>query len=388
MRIVYLNKVDVNSPLPAVNFTLFNAHALAQAGAESHLFVQKSLAGFDENMLFTQFDMPPLPNFHLHVYAQERLWGLKTNQWFYLKVYNAIVRQHRQAKIDAVISRDPGALPYLARLRRKHGIAAFYQPHNYYADLSVRPDVNPTNARKYQWLEKKFIPQVSGLLCLQDSQAGWYRRSFPAQKILVAKPGLMRMAPPADDRFSKRVIGYIGSLQLKKGIEVLLQALVLLKEENVRLLLVGGRNEAEIEPVRQRIRDLDLNDLVEITGWVPFAQVQSCMQRIGVGVVPLQDTFYNRYLTAPNKLFDYLSRGIPIIAADLPAIRDFLTDGVNVRLFPPERPEALAGAISDLFASRERYDRLQRASLQAAEDYRWDRRAQVMLDLIRDPAGA
>jgi glycosyltransferase involved in cell wall biosynthesis len=382
VRIVYLNKVHLDSALPAVNFTLFNAYALAEAGADCFLFAQKSAADLEERKLLESFCLTPLPTLHLHILPEKRHLGLKTNQWFYLKAFRRIKALHQARRLDAVISRDPGALPYLARLKSKTGIAVFYQPHNFYVDLAVRSDVNPKNARKYHLLEKKFIPQMTALLCLQESQAGWFKKYFPAMHVLVAKPGLMKIEPPENDRYANRLIGYVGSLQLKKGIETLLQAMLLLKHRGFKLVLVGGRNPEEMSPVQQRVRELGLSDAVEITGWIAYSKAESYLDKMTVGVIPLQDTFYNRYLTAPNKLFDYLSRGVPIVAADLPAIRDFLADESAGAFFQPEHAEGLAKALLAVLADAQRYQQYGEKARKLAQQYLWKEQAQAMLKLI------
>lgn len=384
MRIVYLNKTLMDSSLPAVNFSFNNAYGLADAGCECYLIAQKKSADFTPEILFHDFDVIALDNFNIRLFQKRKRFGIHTNQWFYLDAFEEIKKLHAEKAIDAVISRDPGALPYMARLRRKTGIHVFYQPHNFYVDLSLRPDVNPKNAKKYHLLEKKFIPKMNGLLCLQDSQAEWYGKYFPAQKIFAAKPGLLKIVPTHDDGYRNRVIGYIGSLQLKKGVDLLLTAFSALRDKNYSLVLVGGRNSAEIEPVARRVRELGLDEQVEITGWLPFSEVEKYLDRISVGIIPLQDIFYNRYLTAPNKLFDYLSRGIPIVARDLPAIRDFMKNGEEGILYDREDPADITNAIEKIFANKSDYSKYSNNALAKAKEYLWKTRAARMLDRIRE----
>jgi len=383
MRIVYLNKVLLDSPLPAVNFSLANAYGLAQAGAETFLMVQKKTEHINQARLFENFHIEPLSNFHLKIYDQKHYFGIKTNQWFYMDAFRDIRKWHREKPIDAVISRDPGALPYLAKLKRNKQIAVFYQPHNFYADLSVRPDVNPKNAKKYHLLEKKYIPKMTGVLCLQDSQAEWFKKTFPSQNILVAKPGMMRTQPHAGMGFQRRLIGYVGSLQLKKGVETLLRAFKLLLPLQFKVILVGGRNQHEMAELKQRIYELGLEDKVLITGWVSYAQVEIYLEKISVGIIPLNDEFYNRYLTAPNKLFDYLSRGIPIVASDLPSIRDFISEGNEGLFVPPENPEVLAAAIRKIFESEETYEAYHLRAHKSAVKYLWEHQARNMIAQIQ-----
>ena len=125
-RIIYINKVKIDSNLPAVNFSLGNACGLAQAGAECYLMVQKNSASFDNEKPLDDLDIQPLDNFHMMVYNSRKRLRIKSNQWFYLMAMKDIKAIHEKRGIHAVISRDPGALPYMAHLKRKHGISVFY----------------------------------------------------------------------------------------------------------------------------------------------------------------------------------------------------------------------------------------------------------------------
>jgi glycosyltransferase involved in cell wall biosynthesis len=382
MRTIYLNKVSLDDHLPAINFTLGNAYGLAQAGVECYLIAQKSSPNFDGTILLDSYNLSPLDNLKLLIFEKKPFLKIKTNQWFYLKAFRKIKVIHQQKRIDAVISRDPGALPYMVRLNRKSGIPIYYQPHNFYVDLSIRPDVNPKNAKKYHLLEKRYIPKTSGLFCLQNSQAEWFRKYFPDQNVFIAKPGSLNIRSPANNRFGNRLIGYIGSLQQQKGVDALLDAFVMLRDEHYKLVFVGGRDDNEIDPIKRKITELGLENDVRITGWIPFSEVEKYLEKISVGILPLNDTFYNRYLTAPNKLFDYLSRGIPIVAADLPAIGDFIEDKTVGCLFKPGSTKDLARAISTTFADREVYNRISQNALLCARKYTWENCGKQIIESI------
>lgn len=382
MRLVYINKVKMDSPTPGANFTLFNAYGLAQAGAECHLIVQKRSADFTANNLYERFNLEPLPNLHLHLISSRKYLKIKTNQWFYIQAMNQIKAINRRANPDAIITRDPSALPYISWLNFRFGIPVFYQPHNFYADWRIKPMVRVDNHFKYYLLEKVFIPRMSGLLCLQNSQAELYRRYFPKQNIFPSEPGLIACQENPANRYDAKLIGYVGNLKLIKGIFTLLKAFQILQPLGFKLVLIGGRNQKEIEQVTTLLTELDLTNKVTITGWIHYREVADYLDQISVGVIPLDDVFYNRYLTAPNKLFDYLSRGIPIVASDLPAINDFIRHEREGQLFPPEDADALAQSIIKLFQDPAHYHRCCQNSLKTGEKYLWEKRGKVMLEII------
>ena len=375
MRIAYVNKTAMDSALPAVNFSLQMTYALAEAGADVLLLAQRESGNFLPAQLLERFEYAPLAPLQIKLFTRARKFGLRTNQWFYLWAGRVLRQEHSRQGFSAVLSRDPGALPYLVHWQKKLGVPAFYQPHNFYAALSLRDDPDSRNARKYQWLERRWIPKLNGgLLCILSPQAELYRRIFPGVPIRVFRPGMVRYYGPSG-QVDRRLVGYVGSLQLKKGVDFLLRAFSRLQMPGAKLLLIGGRNRQEVTAAEELVRKLGLSGRVEITGWVPFAEVRRHLARIAVGVLPLRDTFYNRYLTAPNKLFDYLSHAVPMVASDLPSIRDI--EGVDqvAVLVPPEDESRLAEAIHLLLSDSARWQQMRDFAGQVAPHHIWKKRA-------------
>ncbi|MBD3422270.1 MAG: glycosyltransferase [Chitinivibrionales bacterium] len=378
MYLAYVNKVYADSTLPAVNFSLHNGYGLALAGAQVDLYMQVKDPLFASDTLLQNFGLTKNKNLTIHLIRARRWLGIKTNQWFYLHVFRAI---RRTENLQAVISRDPGALPYLARLHDRKKIPVFYQPHNYYLDLSRRPDINPKNAQKYHLIEKTFLFKMDGILCLQKEQAALYRQDLSANVFCTPAGMLAYKSTPSRNNTQIQLV-YIGSLQHKKGIDIILQACARVQKCKFELVLIGGRNEAEIRNARARVDKLNLQHRVTSTGWIPYREVQGYLRSADLGIIPLQDTFYNRYLTAPNKLFDYFSHGIPVIASDLPSIRSFVSESDGCLFFEPGNVDDCAQKI-ELFVSDASYQKeLRRRVTQSAPRFLWQRQAERMLRCI------
>ena len=117
MRVGYLNKVKIEENLPAVNFTLFNAYALSQAGAECFLFIQSSNKDYQLQILYQNFHLETLENFHIKIIPQKKYLGIKTNQWFYFTAYNEILNSEDNVY---VYSRYNGKLIHKFNLQAQH----------------------------------------------------------------------------------------------------------------------------------------------------------------------------------------------------------------------------------------------------------------------------
>jgi glycosyltransferase involved in cell wall biosynthesis len=87
---------------------------------------------------------------------------------------------------------------------------------------------------------------------------------------------------------------------------------------------------------------------------------------------------------SPLKIFEYMASKRPIIATNLPSLREILVDGENAILVPPGSPGALAGAIKRLSGDNALCAKLaENAYLDVSEKYTWKMRAEKIISFIK-----
>lgn len=130
------------------------------------------------------------------------------------------------------------------------------------------------------------------------------------------------------------VVGYAGSLRSFKGIDVLLDAATRLPQGWT--LEIAGGTDAEREGAK-------LPPNVRLLGDLPYTQVPDVLARWHCAVVSLADNRFGRALSNPLKLWDYLAAGVPIVAPDLPTVREVLDERSS--WYSPGDAASLAAAI-------------------------------------------
>ena len=105
-------------------------------------------------------------------------------------------------------------------------------------------------------------------------------------------------------------------------------------------------------------------------------------------LLPLPDEPVARLFTSPLKLFDYMAAGVPIVASDLPALREVLQHERNVLLARPGDPDSFAEAVRRLLGEPELARRLGQQAREDVRQYGWDARAAALLDFIGEPGEA
>ena len=169
--------------------------------------------------------------------------------------------------------------------------------------------------------------------------------NFPKASMFTAQT-TKNSAPVAD-------LVYIGGMSDRAGTYVLLDALALLAERGLRVSArLAGYTDGEVgrSAIRARIQTLGLTEQVEFCGRIPHSEVPAWIHSGRIGLVTLQpiDKFLKNI---PTKMFEYWACGLPVIASDLPPIRQFLEDEKNGLFFNPRSPEDLAHAIRRLVES-------------------------------------
>jgi glycosyltransferase involved in cell wall biosynthesis len=182
-------------------------------------------------------------------------------------------------------------------------------------------------------------------------------------------------------------VAYAGHLYAWKGVDGLLEALA--RAPGTRGLIVGGHaEEPDLARVKALADRLGISDRVTFTGMVDPGKVAGLLSQADVLALPNPASAISTRFTSPLKLFEYMAAGRPIVASDLPSIREVLDHEVNALLVPPGDAAAMAGAIERVLADPVLASRLARAALDSAPDYSWDRRAERLDALFNEVISA
>ena len=142
-------------------------------------------------------------------------------------------------------------------------------------------------------------------------------------------------------------------------------------------LIVGGHpGEADLNRVDRLIRSLDLESRVTITGLVPPRDVTSRLAPASALVLPNIASAISERYTSPLKLFEYLHMGRPIVASNLTALREVLTDGLSALLVPPGDERAVGRALLRLKNEPATASALASGARALAPLYTWTARAE------------
>jgi len=213
---------------------------------------------------------------------------------------------------------------------------------------------------------------------------------IPAERVLVAPDGVdlarFENMPDRDEAcrriglpLGKPIVGYVGrfhTLGMSKGLDTLVEAAALLREQDIGIVLcfVGGPKESFPVPRELAHRHGLPTDSLILVDRVPLLEVPLYMRAFDVCAMPFPWTEHYAYYMSPLKMFEYMASGTPIVATDLPSVREVLRDGENAVLVAPDEPRALATGIERMLGSVESAARIGRRARDDVARHTWTER--------------
>ncbi len=188
----------------------------------------------------------------------------------------------------------------------------------------------------------------------------------------------------AFERNPQEKIVYLGAMSPTRGLVEVIEAFSLVAKErpNWELCLVGSCRPQSFE---QELKDLaarrGVAANVKFIAWVPYEEKERLSSQASMGVITYLP-YSNNTSCLPNKLFDYMLVGLPVIASDFPLYRQIVEPNRCGILVDPSKPDQIARAMEYLIErpqeAREMGERGRKAVL---EEYNWEKESERLLQI-------
>jgi glycosyltransferase involved in cell wall biosynthesis len=280
-----------------------------------------------------------------------------------------------------------GSLPAQVSLRRKFGGRSIYDSRDVYIHSRTVGTLPGPLQAPFRWFERRWARQADAVITVNQAYAEIISASLgvPIAAVVMNCPNRYAVPEPRPDRFREllgipaetRIVLYQGGLMTERGIEEGMEAILQVPDAVLVLLGYGALRDqfaamAAAPPYAGRVYLVDAVPPEELMPWTASADVM---------LMAIQPTTLNHQHTTPQKLWEALAAGVPIVASDLPGMAAIVRESGAGLLCNPVDPASIAAAIRTLIELPEpELAAYRRAALAAAADrYNWEFQAQELL---------
>jgi glycosyltransferase involved in cell wall biosynthesis len=290
---------------------------------------------------------------------------------------------------DVYQSHDLNTLPLGASAARRAGVPLVYDSHEIFIERQM---ISPMERRLWRRIEQRLIGRADRVITVCDPIAEELSRRYRIETpmVLLNCPDLPEHRPEASPerlREKAQLVGsnepivlYQGMIQPERGLEHLVEAAKQLKRGAV-VMMGSGRSMSKLQ---ETIDAENLGDRVRLTGPVPPEELLSYTAGATIGVAPIDGKSLNSYWISPNKLFEYLAAGLPVVATRMPVMEKVVEEHEVGLLCDPGDADGLADAINRLLEDRELYERLRRNAIEASKLFNWQQESKKFLALYTE----
>jgi len=287
---------------------------------------------------------------------------------------------------------DLYVLPAMALAARSNGADYTYDSRELYPHVASTVG-RPWVGWYWSYVEERYIRGSAAVFTVSRKIADHLSATYGIRApVLVRNVPQKRELPEVSDRLARLaglsestpIILHLGQMRRGRGCETLVRAMQLVDRGCLVFLGYGPEKDS----LRRLSESLSLDSRIRFLDPVPADDVLEVASGAHVGVTMLEDTCLNHRYALPNKLFDYLAAGVPVLAAHLPELRSVI-QGYNVgRTVDPSDAGAVADALNNMIASeRDRSAWIANAH-RMAETFNWEIASQRFIRVFRSLLGA
>ena len=288
-------------------------------------------------------------------------------------------------KYDILVSNDLDTLLPNYIVSRIKGVPVVYDSHEYFTGV---PELQDRPVVKWVWksIEKAIFPKLKYVMTVSDPIASLYEKQYSVSPMVV------RNFSKSTDHivpFSREELGINKDdllliiqgtgINMGRGAEELLGALKVLK--NVSLLVVGSGDV--LDALKKQVNELDIGKRVKFVHRVSWEELMRYTISADIGVTLDKDFNDNYRFSLPNKLFDYISAGIPVLASDLPEVKKIITENDCGIIIDEVTIEKISASVISLKGDRVKLDKIRKNAVSASKSIRWDTESEKVTELYK-----
>lgn len=195
----------------------------------------------------------------------------------------------------------------------------------------------------------------------------------------------------ATEKIPGRILCHEGTLTFDRGLKIMIDIIITLRNHynKIKLLIVGDVYGEERVWLKNKIEEHKLAKNIHITKWVPYEEVGKHVAKGDIGIILMRPTVNNMLAGPPNKLFNYMRYGLPVIAPDFPEMRRIIKENNCGLLVDPMNTKDVCKAVRYFFDNPDKIRQMgQKSKVAINKKYNWEIMEKHLLDVYKEMLSA
>ncbi len=298
-----------------------------------------------------------------------------------------------EVNADVYHANDLDTLAICGKVAGQRKARLVYDSHELWLESSrYLIATNLLNRIRLRKIEQKYAPKADAVIAVTPLRGEKMQQMYPSIKNLVIvenAPEKLVQLPPTGRLRSMinakpdTVIAlYQGVICPERGLEELLKAAGLVKNPAVRFVIIGM--DTWNGTLQKMAQDMELGDRVTFLPPVPSEELPEITVDSDIGFILFRNTCLNHYYSLPNKLYEYMMAGVPIVSSDFPELSRVLKEVGSGVTVDPDSPAAIANAVDKLAGNQILREQMKNSGRTAAlEKYNWEPQGKLLRDMYR-----
>ncbi len=278
-----------------------------------------------------------------------------------------------------------------ARLRRKPVIFDAHEFPLFQVPLSTMNMGERLMRRLSEKILALLLPRYEGVITVSPPIARCIQEYFLVPVVSVVRNIPVYQVVPKSERLRQylrlgseiKIALYQGAFGSNRGLDLLILAAKFLMPEFVIVLMGSGEIQATMEAL---IVSEKVTDRVKIIPSVPYKDLLNWTVSADIGLIVYSPGYsLNVQMCLPNKFFEYLMTGLPVLSSELDAIVEVIKTYDCGRVATSLTPAAIGDAINTMLLDREALVQMQQNALGASQrEFNWEKESQGLIRLYHD----
>ncbi len=289
-------------------------------------------------------------------------------------------------KADLLLANDLDTLLPNYLVSKIKGIPLIYDSHEIFCEVPELVN-NPAKKRVWAKLESWIIPKLKYCITVNKSIADYFTTKYNVPFIFVrnipdyTKKENLKSRIDLNLPIGKKIVILQGAgINVQRGAEELVEAFQYIDESHF-LLIVGSGDV--IHQLKENVIKLSLQNKVKFIDKIPASELRHYTSNSNLGVTIDKDSNMNYHFSLPNKVFDYMNAGIPVLATRLPEIEKLVNDYHIGTFIENHEPQHIAEQIKS-FLNSEDYLKYKSNTVIASIENNWQTEKQKLIKLINE----